>query len=346
VPVVPVLGGAARRTVWPIVVLGGVDPGLVGSISRARFEPVTSEEARRTMAHPQPGIFALGTSAHWHLEAVLHDGVPPTALADVVRSLAAERATTGGVDLVLGFGAAVWAEAGGELPEGMTAFRPIVGPDGFTVPATQGDVWAWLAGSDDGVVFDHARAVARALASVGRVVYEQHGFAYHDSRDLTGFVDGTENPSVLESQGVALVADGPGAGSSIVLYQLWEHLGSFQELTVAEQEAVIGRTKADSVELVGAAVRPDSHVSRTVVEEDGEELAIFRRNTSWGLPGRHGTVFVGFCAERHPLQVMLERMAGIPDGTRDALTRHTVALSGAYYVVPSTGALDRLLPPD
>ncbi|MDA8058338.1 MAG: Dyp-type peroxidase [Actinomycetota bacterium] len=340
-PVVPVLGGAARRTVWPIVVLGGVDPGLVGSISRARFEPVTSEEARRTMAHPQPGIFALGTSAHWHLEAVLHDGVPPTALADVVRSLAAERATTGGVDLVLGFGAAVWAEAGGELPEGMTAFRPIVGPDGFTVPATQGDVWAWLAGSDDGVVFDHARAVARALASVGRVVYEQHGFAYHDSRDLTGFVDGTENPSVDEAATVATVPDGrPGAGGSVVVVQRWVHdLAAFDRLPVVDQEAVIGRTKVDSTELDDDHRPEDAHISRVVVEEDGHELEIFRRSTPFGSVSEHGLQFVGFSRDQRRLDLMLARMVGADGGPRDRLTRFSTPVRSAYYFAPPLEAL-------
>ncbi len=41
---------------------------------------------------------------------------------------------------------------------------------------------------------------------------------------------------------------------------------------------MIGRTKADSVELDEGVMPATSHVSRTVVEEDGEELKIFRRN--------------------------------------------------------------------
>jgi porphyrinogen peroxidase len=32
-------------------------------------------------------------------------------------------------------------------------------------------------------------------------------------------------------------------------------------------------------------------------------------------------------------------MAGLNDGTRDALTRFTTALTGAYYFVPSTESL-------
>ena len=39
---------------------------------------------------------------------------------------------------------------------------------------------------------------------------------------------------------------------------------------------------------------------------------------------------------------MLESMAGLVSGTRDALTRYTTPLTGAYYFVPSTDALRRL----
>ena len=36
---------------------------------------------------------------------------------------------------------------------------------------------------------------------------------------------------------------------------------------------------------------------------------------------------------------MLERMAGLGDGIRDALTRFTKPVTGAYYVVPATERL-------
>ena len=38
---------------------------------------------------------------------------------------------------------------------------------------------------------------------------------------------------------------------------------------------------------------------------------------------------------------MLESMAGLGGGARDALTRYTRPLTGAYYFVPSTEALQR-----
>jgi putative iron-dependent peroxidase len=60
------------------------------------------------------------------------------------------------------------------------------------------------------------------------------------------------------------------------------------------------------------------------------------RNTPYGTVLDHGTMFVGFAAEQRPLRTMLESMAGLTNGTRDALTRYTTPLTGAYYFVPST----------
>jgi len=56
----------------------------------------------------------------------------------------------------------------------------------------------------------------------------------------------------------------------------------------------------------------------------------------------HGTLFVGFSREQSRLTRMLEKMAGIGDGIRDALTRYTTPLTGAYYVIPSVESLTRL----
>ena len=50
-------------------------------------------------------------------------------------------------------------------------------------------------------------------------------------------------------------------------------------------------------------------------------------------------MFVGFSAEQGPLAAMLESMAGVTDGIRDALTNYTQPVTGAYYFVPSTESL-------
>jgi putative iron-dependent peroxidase len=62
----------------------------------------------------------------------------------------------------------------------------------------------------------------------------------------------------------------------------------------------------------------------------------------YGKVDDHGTVFVGFCADQKPLAKMLDSMAGLLTGTRDALTRYTRPLTGSYYFVPSVESLLRL----
>ncbi len=100
---------------------------------------------------------------------------------------------------------------------------------------------------------------------------------------------------------------------------------------------VIGRTKDDSLELADRG--RESHVSRTDQDHLGK---IFRRNMPYGTVTDHGTMFVGFSVDQQRLAAMLASMAGLTDGVRDALTRYSRPLTGAYYFVPSTESLRRL----
>jgi putative iron-dependent peroxidase len=106
---------------------------------------------------------------------------------------------------------------------------------------------------------------------------------------------------------------------------------------VTEQEQVIGRRKDDSVELEDKP--DDSHVARTDQDDFGK---IFRRNIPYGTVTDHGTMFVGFSSDQRRLSEMLENMAGLKDGLRDALTKYTQPVTGAYYFVPSNQNLARL----
>jgi putative iron-dependent peroxidase len=178
-----------------------------------------------------------------------------------------------------------------------------------------------------------------ALAGVAELVHELVGWPYHHDLDLTGFVDGTENPTVVEATQVAIIEDGRrGAGSSILLLQQWEHDAiAWEGLPVAAQEAIVGRRKADSAELDPAP--PDSHVGRTDQEVFGK---IFRRNIAYGTLGRHGTIFVGFCREQSVLEAMLKSMVGEPGHPPDRLMTVTKPLTSAYYVIPSADVLAAL----
>ena len=294
------------------------------------------------MKTPQSGIFALGTNSHAYLE--LDGSVGAEQLVREVASLREPRTTMGGVNLVAGFRPEVWREAvPGDSPADVSGFdQAVVGADGYEMPATQHDAVLWISGSAYDVVFDATRMAIRALAGVATVAEETSSWPYRHDLDLTGFIDGTENPSLIDAPPFVLVADGePGGGGSVLLLQKWSHDAPLWEsLGDDAQELVIGRRKSDSVEL---DPKPDdSHVASTDQDTFGK---IFRRNTPYGTVTDHGTMFVGFCAEQRPLEAMLESMAGVADGTRDALTRYTTPLTGAYYFVPSTESLRDLAGP-
>jgi porphyrinogen peroxidase len=290
------------------------------------------------MASPQPGIFALGTASHAYLELDLVPGADAAAGVRRIASLREPRTTIGGVNLVTGFRPELWAEVAADAaPPSVTGFNePIHGPAGAVLPATQHDVVIWITGAGYDVVFDLSRAVVMELEGIASVAAEIVGWPYHHDRDLTGFIDGTENPTLVEAMGVALIAPGSaGEGGSILLLQQWEHdVVAWEGLPVAEQEAVIGRRKADSEEL---DPQPrTSHVARTNQDELGK---IFRRNIAYGTLLRHGTIFVGFSADQRILASMLDRMVGRDGGPPDSLTSVARALSGAYYVIPSADRL-------
>jgi porphyrinogen peroxidase len=289
---------------------------------------------------PQGGIFALGTASHAYLEFDASAGTPATGLVQSVASLREPRTTMGGVNLVAGFRPEAWREARpDDAPVELTGFNEdIAGIDGFVMPATQHDAVLWLSGSAYDVIFDVARAAIAELAEVASLADETSSWPYRHDLDLTGFIDGTENPTLIDAPELVLVPEGrPGAGGTVLLLQKWMHeAAAWESLPVPSQEAVIGRRKADSVELEHK--RPDSHVASTDQDRFGK---IFRRNMPYGTVSEHGTMFVGFSAAQRPLAAMLESMAGLAGGTRDALTRYTQPLTGAYYFVPSVEGLRR-----
>src|SRR5262249_22979825 len=171
------------------------------------------------------------------------------------------------------------------------------------------------------------------LARLASVAEETSSWPYLHDRDLTGFIDGTENPTLIDAPDVALIPPASaGAAGTVLLLQRWPHdAGAWEALPVVQQERIIGRRKLDSQEIEDKAA--DSHVASTDQDRFGK---IFRRNMPYGTVTAHGTMFVGFSAEQQRLSRMLESMAGLANGARDALTRYTRPVTGAYYFVPST----------
>lgn len=294
-----------------------------------------------SMNTPQAGIFALGTSSHTYLEFDALDRDKRNLFASTISAIREPRTTTGGVNFVIGFRPELWRDlAPRDIPADVHGFNEeIQGVESFAMPATQHDALVWLSGSAYDVIFDMARSVIHDLSGLALLGEETSSWSYRHDRDLTGFIDGSENPTLLDASADAILPENiAGAGGSVLLVQKWKHNSAqWEALSVDAQEHVMGRTKLDSIELKNKP--SDSHVARTDQDTFGN---IFRRNMPYGKVDDHGTVFVGFSADQRRLSKMLESMAGLVDGTRDALTRYTQPLTGSYYFVPSVESLRHL----
>jgi putative iron-dependent peroxidase len=249
----------------------------------------------------------------------------------------------------LAFGSRIWREVTtSSVPDSLTDFQEIKGSKGHDAPSTQHDAWVWISGSTPDVVWDHARASVLAVMDVAVVASELPGFTYRDSRDETGFIDGTANPDLLHAPDVAIIPPGkPGEGGSHVMAMRWVHdLTSFNELSIKDQQNVIGRTKPDSIELSDADKPPTAHIARVSVDVDGSEIEIFRRSVPYGTTKEYGLNFIAFSADPSRFRRMLNRMFGISgDGLSDRLLDFSRPVSGAYYFAPALNVLNELSMP-
>jgi putative iron-dependent peroxidase len=167
------------------------------------------------MYTPQAGIFALGTSSHAYLEFDLRDAKNSKKFASSISAIREPRTTTGGVNFVIGFRPELWRDiVPDDAPPGVDGFNnDIQGTEGFIMPGTQHDALVWMSDSAYDVIFDMARSVIHDLASQASLGEETSSWSYRHDRDLTGFIDGSENPSLLDAPVAALMPEGLGRPS-------------------------------------------------------------------------------------------------------------------------------------
>ncbi len=242
---------------------------------------------------------------------------------------------------VVAFGHDLWRDlSGGVGAEELKNFAPL---GRGLAPATQHDVMIHILSLRHDVNFSVAQAALAAFGDALSIKEEIHGFRWVEDRDLSGFVDGTENPQGEDNRReVAVINEGVDAGGSYVFVQRWEHnLKSFNRMSVGDQEMIMGRTKEANEEIDGDERPATSHLSRVDLKENGKGLKIVRQSLPYGTAsGTHGLYFIAYCARLHNIEQQLLSMFGETDGKRDGMLRFTKPVSGGYYFAPS---LDKLL---
>lgn len=205
-------------------------------------------------------------------------------------------------------------------------------------PETPFDLFFQLRADRLDVAYLAVQRVMALLAGKVELKDERQGFRYLDGRDMTGFVDGTENPAGEHKAEVALVSEGRFVDGSYIHVQRYKHkMARWQRLAVKAQEDVYGRTKVDNIEYESAHKLPTAHTRRTSLKNAaGNSMEILRQSMPWGTAAEQGLVFVSCCNTSLHFTRMLDNMFQPDDrGHFDHLTLFTQAETGAAFFAPS-----------
>lgn len=247
----------------------------------------------------------------------------------------------------VGIGSDIWDKLTGlPRPAELHPFKEVKGKT-HTAVSTPGDILLHIRAERRDLCFEFERQLMDNLGDSVSLVDETEGFRYFDLRDLLGFVDGTANPvgSAVPEAVLVTQDDGYGAGGSYIVVQKYLHdIPAWKALSTDAQEGVIGRTKADNIELDDAeSGKQQSDKSLTTIEDaDGGEHEILRDNMPFGSPasGEFGTYFVGYTAELWVIERMMERtFVGDPPGLHDRILDFSKPLTGTTFFAPPANVL-------
>lgn len=283
----------------------------------------------------QPGILDDVPAHARYLTFTLKSGAAP------LKSLLSLKNEADGNQLVIGLGASLIQELGAEIPT--LGNFPVYSAAHVEIPSTPAALWCWLRGDDRGDLVNRSRELQNKLSEAFDCVSVIEAFKHGIGRDLSGYEDGTENPTDDEALEAAFVAgSGEGFdGSSYVAVQAWVHdLPHFKSLPQDEQDRTIGRRHSDNEELDDAP--PSAHTKRTEQESFSPEAFVLRRSMPWSDASAEGLNFVAFGKDFSAFEAQLARMAGAEDGITDAIFNFSKPVSGSYFWCPpmKNSALD------
>lgn len=252
------------------------------------------------------------------------------------------------IKTAIAFGPELWAKLYAQSPEGFKQLDPIQGA--FDMPTVPADVLIHIASQRSDICFTLSQAFFDGIQDKVEVLDERVCFRYFDGRDLTGFIDGTENPQFPDDRAeTALLAEDAGifADGSFVFAQRYIHdLDKWKHLKVDAQENVMGRSKLESIEMDDDVKPENAHIARVVIEDDkGKEMEILRHSLPYGDgKGEQGLFFIAYTKNLAIIDNMLEHMFGTTgDGIHDRLLHFVTAVDGAYFFAPSEELLEEVL---
>ncbi|HEX6872735.1 MAG TPA: Dyp-type peroxidase [Micromonosporaceae bacterium] len=314
----------------------GIDRAGLGQLLRAWTEASARLTAGQPLGHPDDGVVT---------------GLGPAALT-----------------VTFGFGSSMFGQAGVPAAARPAALAPLPAfeHDQLDPAASDGDLGLVIAGDDPVVVAHAARVVRRLAGDRARLRWQVRGFNAARGnapdattpRNLMGQVDGTANPAPADPDFAARVfvaTTGPAwlrGGSYLVVRRIRMLLDDWDRLTLAEQEAVIGRRKDTGAPLSGggehtapdfgarspggALLIPEHAHIRLATPAFNDGAAMLRRGFSYTDGDATGLLFLAWQADPGrgfiPVQ---RRLSGL-----DSLRRFIRHESSALFAAPAGAGPD------
>jgi deferrochelatase/peroxidase EfeB len=297
-----------------------------------------------------------------------HPGLPPTDTGE------AEGLPPAQLTITFGFGPSLF-ERGGEDRFGLRAHRPsalkplgALPGDHLDPERTDGDLCVQACSNDPQVAFHAVRNLARVASGSAALRWTQLGFGRTSSttkgqatpRNLMGFKDGTRNLRAEDTAGFDRVVwvgrEEPQAwfrgGTYLVARRIRMFIETWDRDALANQEAVIGRTKSTGAPLTGKdefdpidleikgsdglpVIPVDAHVRLAHPSQNGGR-EMLRRGYSYtdGIDSRTGLLdaglfFISFQKDPDQFVAVQRRL-----GANDALTEYLQHTGGGLFAVP------------
>ena len=227
-------------------------------------------------------------------------------------------------------------------PKELENFQSIVGPK-YTAVATPADLFFHIRSQNSAVPFELMSEIMAIIEANTITLDETHGFRYFEGRAIIGFVDGTENPSALDTPEYAIIGDEDPAfeNGSYAFAQKYQHnLDAWNDLSTEDQEKAIGRKKFNDLELDDEAKLANSHNVVSQDNDGGVEHKIVRMNVPFSNPAEkiNGTYFIGYARHWTVTKRMLQGMFEKSDRLLDFST----PLTGELFFIPSKSVLGKI----
>jgi porphyrinogen peroxidase len=257
----------------------------------------------------------------------------------------AERFSEANLTGVIAIGVNYWDEFCPQARPKLLAPFPAMTSEDRVAPSSSYDLYIEIRSDRADVNHIVSDKVCQLLGESVELVEQERGFRYLDGRDLTGFVDGTENPKGFHRREVALISehdDANFAGGSYLHIQRYRHnLNLWNSIEQESQEEIFGRTKLEDIEFEDDKKLPTAHTKRAnLKDEQGNSLKILRQSMPYGEMKMQGLFFVSYCNTPKNFELMLRSMIfGDDEGNYDHLLEFTQAETGAAFFVPSLNFL-------